>query len=387
MLFSSCVLHVLQNYGKYVSQLGHHTIVTPLIPYTKNREYDALIDEAMQSRTEHLQIAPIFLRARDSRFSTLLNPLIFLRDSLAVLQVVRQQKPEAIICFYVLHAFPLALLKGFLGFSLAVVAMGGDVNLEKGFLRRLATKFICWRSDLIFAVSTELRDKLKGKTGRDAILIPTGVDSTFFNKDPSRVHLREKWGFRPDDTVILTVCGLIRRKGIDVLLESMSMLRYCRHGHFKLAIAGSGPEKGNLDKMVSELGLKKDVLFLGFRHRSELLELYNIADVFVLASHSEGLPFALLEAMACGCACVVTDVGDASKAIREGHNGFIASPGDPLSLKEKIEHILSLPEGQLHSLQHRARQTAVEGYDIRQLTRRMVETVVNSLPKSGEASA
>lgn len=323
-----------------------------------------------------MHIHPILLKATSSRFLTLLNPTVFLKDFGSILRALSREKPDTVICFYVLNAYPLLILKRLYGFSLAVVATGGDVNLEGGTVRSLIRQLVCRYCDFLFAMSEELKDKLKKETGRDAILTPTGVDTSLFKKDLAGSTLREKWGFRQDDAIVLTACNLVREKGVDVVIRSIGMLSERKHRHLKLAVAGEGAERDRLQRLASELSVAKQVYFFGFVGIPELLELYSIADVFTLASYSEGLPSVLLEAIACGCVCIATDVGDVSKLIHDGHNGFIVTSGDSYGLAEKIERTLSLPANQLNIMRDRARRTVVEKYDIMKLCKRMVDVIL-----------
>jgi len=138
---------------------------------------------------------------------------------------------------------------------------------------------------------------------------------------------------------------------------------------------GEGPEERDLRGLASSLGLDENVTFLGYRSRSELLDLYNLADLFVLASYSEGLPFVLLEAMACGDVCVATPVGDIGKVIRDGDNGFLIKVGDPTDLAEKLWGIFSLPEEEASTIRAHARKTIEEEFDLRKVAEKMIQIV------------
>jgi hypothetical protein len=175
MAFSSAVVIVL-NYVRPFSQLGHQITITPLVPSAQSALYEGLITQANARALEsggQVKIYPIFLSASDSRFATLLNPTALFRDFAKILRVIWRVRPEAIICFYLPDAFPLVALRRFFSYLLAVVAMGTDVNLEKRFLRSWMRKLICRQSDLLFARSAELKDKLKRESGRDAVLFPS----------------------------------------------------------------------------------------------------------------------------------------------------------------------------------------------------------------------
>ena len=93
-------------------------------------------------------------------------------------------------------------------------------------------------------------------------------------------------------------------------------------------VVGEGEERKTLEELSYALGLQQQVTFMGLRSKIELLELYNIADLFVLSSYSEGLPRVLLEAMACGCISVATDVGSVNAVVVNGRNGFTIEPGN-----------------------------------------------------------
>jgi glycosyltransferase involved in cell wall biosynthesis len=117
------------------------------------------------------------------------------------------------------------------------------------------------------------------------------------------------------------------------------------------------------------------VEFLGFRSKEELLELYNIADLFVLASCSEGLPRVLIEAMACGCIPVVTNVGDVMSVVRDGSNEFIVSPGNHEGLGERINQVLSLSAETANVIKNEAGCTVENQFDSRKTTKKMIDSI------------
>jgi glycosyltransferase involved in cell wall biosynthesis len=98
---------------------------------------------------------------------------------------------------------------------------------------------------------------------------------------------------------------------------------------------GDGPEREKLQNMVKEHGLKGKVIFTGWR--SDIPAILAASDIFVLPSYSEGLPIALLEAMAAGKACVVTDIG---LPVNSGENALVVPAGDPESLARAVETLL-----------------------------------------------
>jgi glycosyltransferase involved in cell wall biosynthesis len=204
----------------------------------------------------------------------------------------------------------------------------------------------------------------------------TGVDPSFFRNLELKENLRPKWKLRKDEFVVLTVCNLVKHKGVHVLIKAISDLRKrMPSSKIRLLVVGEGPEERNLKKQSFNLGIDESAIFLGSRTRNELLELYNTADLFVLASFSEGLPFVLLEAMACETICISTPVGDIGKVIRTGYNGFLAKTGDPSNLADRMKEALSLNDSKRLAISVQARATVEKDFDLRRIMLTMVQTL------------
>lgn len=355
----------------YLAQLPQDFIITPLVRLRDKMNYEGAIFQLSQTN-QNISVEPIYLKSHDSRFRNLLNPNILLRDFSQILRVIKRSRPDVIVCFYVLHAYPLVVLKKILKFSLCVVAMGSDVNLENSLLQKLVKKFIYHNCELIFACSWKLKEKVEKEYGCNVVVIPSAADTSFFRPLNARTRLRLKWGIKLKSRVILTVCRLDKNKGVDVLIKS---LRTLNSPDVNLLIVGEGIERKALKELSSALEVQRNVRFLGFRDREELLELYNLADLFVLASYSEGLPRVLIEAMACGCIPIATNVGDVAAVIVDRFNGFIVNPGDHEKLAEKIKETISLSEEKIKSIQSRARAAVVDDFDSRKLIKTMIERV------------
>ena len=101
--------------------------------------------------------------------------------------------------------------------------------------------------------------------------------------------------------------------------------------------------------------------------------MYNLADLFILPSFSEGLPVTLLEAMACGCIPITTDVGDIREVVSDGFNGFIIKTIEPEKIAEKIIKAMSLSEEELIVIRNRAVSTVSDRYDSRNIVKKIIE--------------
>ena len=124
-----------------------------------------------------------------------------------------------------------------------------------------------------------------------------------------------------------------------MLIDACSIL--ARTGRrFQCRIIGQGPLAGSLQAQVDRLGLGERVRLLGPRRQAELPDWYRAADVFVLPSHSEGVPNVLLEASACGLPCVATRVGGIPEISDRGDIRMVP-PADPAALVGAIGEVLA----------------------------------------------
>jgi len=376
MLFSSQLWNVLI-YARAFTRLDHDFIIVTLVPLHQKAIYERQFSRFEHIESSNVRFSPIFLRATDDRLSNLLNPFVMLHDFAAIFRTLNKFRPDAIIGKYILHAYPLALLRRVLNFTLFVIVSGGDLELSQGVVWRIIRKFVCANSKRVFAVANRLKRELEEETRCRALVFPTGADTDCF-KPLGKVSLREKHGYRTDDIIVLTLCQLLPRKCIDDIIRAFRILKNTHRQNLKLIIAGDGPERVKLEQLCSELQLEEDVSFLGFVDKTEKLELFNIADIYVIASYQEGLPFSLTEAMSCGCVCIASRVGDISAVIDDGVNGFLITPREPEALATKMGQVMSLPREEVLSIKRQARRRIVERFDFTRSTRAMIEVVATN---------
>lgn len=150
------------------------------------------------------------------------------------------------------------------------------------------------------------------------------------------------------------------RKGIFELVEALALLRE-RFPQVELAIGGQGA-LDEVQRRAAELGVLERVTPLGWITAARKQEELARAAVFCLPSHAEGLPMAMLEAMAAGKAVVVSGVGGIPDAVRDGDNGLVVQPGDVEGLAQQLARILGDGEERLR-LGRRARATIEERFE------------------------
>lgn len=204
--------------------------------------------------------------------------------------------------------------------------------LDTGIMTRIANYTIC--------VSEAVRRSLvlgHGYPAAKTITILNGVNISEFGPcEMARTAMRERMGFTPEDVVLVCVARLTPEKGVDILLDAIAKL-VRENCACKCVVVGDGPLKQQLTDKVLSLGLQSHVFLEGFQ--KDVKPYLQAADIFTLTSYNEGLPFAVLEAMACGLPCVVTNVGGNAEAVTV-QEGFVVPPGSADQVAQAISSLL-----------------------------------------------
>jgi glycosyltransferase involved in cell wall biosynthesis len=195
-------------------------------------------------------------------------------------------------------------------------------------------------------VSTYASDFMRGEAIRlgarreTAVTIRKGVDLNHFHVPGDRETLRRELGV--ETPMILTVAGLIPRKGVGTVLRALALLLSTHK--FTLVVCGDGPERGALEGLSDRLAIADRVVFKGRIGRAEIPQYFAACDVFVLASLVEAAGNVVLEAMASGRPVVCTDSGGPPEYVRDGKTGYIVPVGDHVRMAERIALLLDAPE-------------------------------------------
>jgi glycosyltransferase involved in cell wall biosynthesis len=221
---------------------------------------------------------------------------------------------------------------------------------------RLFNKTIC--------VSNAVRDSLIRDyrfPSRRTLTVHNGVSiSEFAPSDKDRAAVRGRLGIRSDEFVLVCSSRLSEEKGVDIVLLALRKL-LDRNLACKCIIVGDGHLREKITEQVRELGLASHVFMEGFQ--TEVKPYLCAGDVFTLTSYREGLPFAVLEAMACGLPCVVTNVGGNAEAVIQNSNGLVVNAGSVDEVVEAISFLMSHPEERAQ-MSRVARVRACEEFDI-----------------------
>jgi glycosyltransferase involved in cell wall biosynthesis len=192
----------------------------------------------------------------------------------------------------------------------------------------------------IFCVCNALREAAieLGVPATKLQVMPNGVNLEYFFPE-DRNRSRERFGLGESDTVLISVGGLVERKGFHRVIELLpEMIR--EFPRLRYLIVGGPTIEGDwgprLRSMVKQLGLEDHVKFLGPLPPQTLRFAYSSADVFVLATKAEGWANVLLEASACGLPIVTTDVGGNREVVGNHEIGIVVPFGDSAALRSAI---------------------------------------------------
>jgi len=163
-------------------------------------------------------------------------------------------------------------------------------------------------------------------------------------------------GIGPSERMCLTVARLHPQKGIEDLVAAASLVA-ARRDDVRFVVAGDGPESKTLTELVRAAGLERSVILLG--ERRDVPNLMARADLFVLPSRFEGLPSAIIEAMAAGRAVVATAIAGVPEMVDEGVTGWLVPVSDARALAERVQHALG---ADLTDLESAARRRARERF-------------------------
>jgi teichuronic acid biosynthesis glycosyltransferase TuaC len=222
--------------------------------------------------------------------------------------------------------FAAVLLGKYFKKPVVVSARGSDINLYSKFsiVRRLL-QYTLRQADHVIAVCVALKQAMieLGIAADKIAVVPNGVDVKKFYR-VVRADARRKLELPAIGKIILSVGGLIPRKGFDLIIRALKRLTEQEYReNLRLVIAGEGPAKNELIRLVSDLKLNEHVRIVGSIPHSDLYLWYSAADVFCLASSREGWPNVLLESLACGTPIVATNIWGTPEVIQSDQFGFL----------------------------------------------------------------
>lgn len=328
---------------RFVLDLASHmtneydvTVLAPAVPGAKDREE---LEGVQVIRYHYFPIhkwetlcypGAIVPRIKEKKVRVLLVPFLFLSLYFHLLKLL----PD----YDIVHAhwlIPQGIVQSFFKKPYIVTGHGGDVtSLNKGVFRKLKIRCLK-KASSVTVVSEHLKKKVQELAPDiNPAVIPMGVDTERFGKQ----HYVPDYFKQGDKKVVLFVGRLAEKKGVMYLIDAMRKI------DAMLVIVGDGPLKNVLERQAADTG--KMIVFMGAKTHDELKVIYASADVFVAPSvtakdgDQEGIPTAIMEAMASGLPVVASNSGGISQLIQDGENGLLCEEKDVASLSERINRVL-----------------------------------------------
>ena len=261
--------------------------------------------------------------------------------------------PDGVAAVWLARAFRLPVV---------VTARGTDINLIPAFAypRRLIVS-AAEKADAMITVCRALKDRLVelGAAEKRIRVLRNGVDLELF-QPRDREPLRRKLGL--SGFAIASVGHLVERKGHHHVIRALAAMPDAT-----LLIAGDGPERAALERLASTVNVAERVRFLGALDQAALGDVYNCADVLVLASSREGWANVLLEAMACGTPVVASHVWGTPEVVASPEAGVLMPSLDSDGVLAGIRAIRSAPPDRAQTRRY------AEGFDWQATTEGQIE--------------
>jgi glycosyltransferase involved in cell wall biosynthesis len=230
------------------------------------------------------------------------------------------------------------------------------------------------RNDHVFAVSDEVRESIRYPRPLRMMRMPPietlhhGIDIPSVVATPEPDGIRAGLGVDPDAFVVGSVANFKPHKGYEYLVRVAAIVARERPDT-RFVIVGHGPLQDDIRRQAQALGVNGSLVFAGFRE--DALQVVRSFDVFALSSIHEGLPLALLEAMALGRPPVATQVGGVRAVIQDAVNGFVVPARDPQALAERL--IALHDDGELRRRLGAAAAERAASFDVSWSIRRIEE--------------
>jgi glycosyltransferase involved in cell wall biosynthesis len=238
--------------------------------------------------------------------------------------------------------------------------------LQQTWLGRFELQVFRRLADRVFILNSSMYEELiaVGFSRAKLAYLTCGVDPVALGPaSPAECKgLRRKWGVPLDAIVVTTICRFVREKRIDTIVDAFAQV-HRSESTVILMLGGDGPEYDSLNVQVKRLGLTDVTRFLGPLGKEQIAEVLRLTDVYMLVSTSEGIPLALMEAMAVGLPSIVSDIPGTEALVQTDREGYRIKAGDIQAIANTLVKLLQdVPLRQ--RLGAHARQRILQGYTL-----------------------
>lgn len=253
--------------------------------------------------------------------------------SYALWQIL-SQRPDLIICNHIAISQMCVVIKALFKIEYDVVINGVEIlSGINGFLRNEGLK----RSRRIISLSeylgTKANEQIKG-IGSKVVVVHPPIDERSFYPMARSAELSAKYAL-DGSNVLLTAARVDSRKGFEVVIRALRKV-LDKFANTKYLIVGQGDYTPELEALAKRLGVEEQVIFVGFVPHEQLVNYYNLCDVFIMPSKKEGFGMVFLEALACGRPVIAGNQEGPVEALQNGKLGILVDPNN----EEEIEHAI-----------------------------------------------
>ena len=300
-----------------------HRITVLTKKYRRDRR-----DISREYEVKYMFSLPKDMLAEGSLYASLFSEFLYNRYDVVM---AINMYPTGYCCAKLRRLFDLPLVMRPIGIDVQVdKTIDYGLRLDPRVDRKV--RYALSNCDSIIVTSRSMKDEVvaAGALSHAVSVVPNGVDLREFEEaKPCELE-------RP---YLLTVARLEKKKGIDILLRAYERVAE-RVDDLNLVIAGDGPERESLERLVGRLGLARSVKFLGTVTGAEKVALYKGCAFFVCPSRWEPFGITNLEAMAAGKTVVATRVGGIPEIVQDGFNGLLFDRGDPENLAARLLELI-----------------------------------------------
>lgn len=285
-----------------------------------------------------------------------------------IFQIIKQLfkfKPDIIFCSHINFSPLCYFFKKIFNKNYLILTHGIEAWDIKDNFKIKALK----EAKIIITVSNFTKEKIIFKLPElqnKIFILPNSVDGEEFKPQNKPLNLLQKYNLT-DEKIILTTARLSKSegyKGYDKIIKALPNI-IKKIPKSKYFLVGSGDDISRLRKLIDDLNLDNDVIMPGFVSDNDLVDYYNLADVFVMPSKGEGFGIVFLEALACGKPVIAGNIDGSVDAVLNGELGILVNPDNVDEISEAIIKTLKkeVPEKILDSEYLRKRILETYGLD------------------------
>ncbi len=320
----------------------------------------------------------ILANLRRNPLCYLLVPLFMLAQLIALVRLVEREGIDVIHAHWLIPQGMVAVAGRWLCRrkpALLCTSHGSDLYGLRGPFFRAVKRWVMAQADGLTVVSKAMKDYAVGLFGE-----PGKISVLSMGVDGSGVFVPDENAARGEDE-LLYAGRLTEQKGVVSLIRALPVI-HRQHPLVTLTVAGAGPQEKELRVLSRELGVERQVRFLGAVDNARLPELYRRATAFVFPSLGEGFGLVCVEALFCGCPVVASDLPAVREIVGDGDVALLFPPGDSDKMASRVLDLLA-DRALQRRLGQAGRAWAVRRYDWQGVAK-AYSTLLDGMTKAGQ---